>query len=67
MGRIPNPAAMRCGQVQYPIGVGSLPLMLNNTTLLPDDHHLVPLNPNANAASVAIEDSLRDEMAGDST
>ncbi|CAN0123302.1 unnamed protein product [Ectocarpus sp. 4 AP-2014] len=54
-------------QVEFPIGMGTLPLMRNSGTLLPDDQHLILLSPNANVTSVAMEDSLRDEMGGDPT
>ncbi|CAM9497928.1 unnamed protein product, partial [Scytosiphon promiscuus] len=53
-------------QVEIPIGVGTLPLMRSNT-LLADDQHLVLLRPNANAASLAYDDSIRDEMGNDPT
>ncbi|CAN0055320.1 unnamed protein product [Pylaiella littoralis] len=53
-------------QVQFPIGVASLPLMRKNGALLPDDQHLIILSPNANAAAASIDDSFRDESV-DST
>lgn len=52
--------------MELPIGVGTLPLMRSNT-LLPDDQHLILLSPNANVASLAYEDSMRDEMGNDPT
>lgn len=54
-------------QVELPIGAGSLPLMRINSTLLPDKEHVIPLSPNANAPSGAMDDSMRDEMGSDLT
>ena len=41
--------------------------MRHNSTLLPDKEHVIPLSPNANATSGAMEDSMRDEMGSDLT
>ena len=46
--------------MEFAIGAGSLPLM-RGSALLPDDSHIIVLSPNANAATLALDDSMREE------
>lgn len=46
--------------MEFPIGVGSIPLM-RGSALLADDSHMILLSPNANAASIAMDDSIRED------
>lgn len=47
-------------KVEFPIGAGSLPLM-RGSALLPDDSHFILLSPNANAVSLGMDDSSKDD------